>query len=368
MNKGKGKGKKRAALQTTGSKQPGSSKRARRHEYNSQVDAQDDTACRETNTQTACGTVLSTTELLEQVLSFLPFKKIFIAQRVSKYWKDVIADSPDIQQKLFNRLSTKPRELWALFKRETRHSDPDSAETSGLTGVQEYSMQKVDQPQHYVYPYTWLIVDLNPMMTMDTGPFARRKLPAFKGVSQDFGIRGEIVCYTGTMDALKQRATMYLSDPPCLSASLGVTAFYRDADASATTFPIKVCMPGLDLRSATGLKVGHVLKAIASEKGSGCCIRSQDGRDLPHSASALGYQMALGSRMVTMYDLEHTVRRMHGWKRICRSDAVELVITLQPTDEVVPIVTSAAERNAVFGAEGYCVDKDYYRERQEWLD
>jgi hypothetical protein len=297
----KGKGKKRAALQPAESRFSDSSKRTRRHDCNSQVDTPDDTACNETSTQTACGTVLSTTELLEQILSFLPFKKIFITQQVSNYWKDVIADSPDSQQKLFNRLSAKPRELWALFERGNRHSDPDSAEMGGLTGVQEYSVQKVDQPQHYVFPYTWLIVDLNPMMTMDTGPFARRKLPAFKGVFQDFGIRDEIVCYTGTMDALKQCATMYLSDPPCLSACLGVTNFYRDADASPTTFPIKVCMPGLNLRSATGLRFGHVLKAIASEKGSDCRIDPLDGRDLPHSASALGY------RMVTMHDLEHTV-------------------------------------------------------------
>jgi hypothetical protein len=358
-----GKGKKRAALQTAESKYSGSLKRARRHECTSQVDTQDDTACRKTNTQTACSTVLSTTELLEQILSFLPFKKIFITQQVSEYWKDVIADSPDVQQKLFNRLSAKPRELWALFEREDRHSDPDSAETSRLTGVREYSMRKVDQPEHYVFPHTWLIIDLNPMMTMDTGPRARRKLPAFKGTFRDFAIScEEKVGYTGTFDALEQRATMYLSDPPCLNATLNITTFYRDADASPTTFPIKVYLAGFGINSYTGLKLEHVLEAISSDKGYCCLIESQDGRDLPYSASALA------RRNMTMLDVEHTVRRMHGWKRICRSGAVELVITLQSTDCVVPIITSAAERNAVFGAEGYCVDKDYYGERQVSLD
>jgi hypothetical protein len=349
----KGKGKRRAAPQTTGGDHSGSSKRARLRECNSQVDTQDDITCRDTNTQTACSTVLSTTELLEQILSFLPFKKIFITQQVSKYWKEVIADSRDIQQKLFNRLSAKPRELWALFEREYRYSDTESAETRRFTGLQEYSMRKVDQPEHYVFPHTFLIVDLNPMMTMDTGPFARRQLPAFKGTFRDYAnTRKEKIGYTGTFAALKQRATMYLSDPPCLNAYFDISTFYRDADASPTTFPIKVYLAGSNLNSDTGLKVEHVLKAISSDKGSSCLIEPQDGRELNYSASALA------RRMMTMLDVEHTVRRMLGWKRICRSDAVELVITLQSTDCVVPIVTSAAERGAVFGDEGCYVSRE----------
>jgi hypothetical protein len=47
--------------------------------------------------------VSKTTELLENILSFLPTNDIFTVQQVSKPWKEAIATSPSIQRKLFIR-------------------------------------------------------------------------------------------------------------------------------------------------------------------------------------------------------------------------------------------------------------------------
>jgi hypothetical protein len=45
--------------------------------------------------------VISTTELLENILMFLPMKDLLLAQRVSRNWKAVITKSISLQQRLF---------------------------------------------------------------------------------------------------------------------------------------------------------------------------------------------------------------------------------------------------------------------------
>ena len=45
--------------------------------------------------------VFLTTELLENILQFLPMKDLLLAQRVSRNWKDVITKSNSLQQMLF---------------------------------------------------------------------------------------------------------------------------------------------------------------------------------------------------------------------------------------------------------------------------
>jgi hypothetical protein len=64
--------------------------------------------------------VLDTTELLECVLGHLAPKQIFGVQRVARLWKDVIARSLGIQEKLFLKLQNEPAELWAVFEYDVR--------------------------------------------------------------------------------------------------------------------------------------------------------------------------------------------------------------------------------------------------------
>ena len=53
-------------------------------------------------------------EILEDVLRFMPSKNFFGVQRVCSQWKDLIASSPAIQEKLFLRLRNDMSETWLL--------------------------------------------------------------------------------------------------------------------------------------------------------------------------------------------------------------------------------------------------------------
>lgn len=50
--------------------------------------------------------VFNTAELLENILSFLPFKNLFGVMRVSKQFKSAIDNSPTLQRMIFLRLSS----------------------------------------------------------------------------------------------------------------------------------------------------------------------------------------------------------------------------------------------------------------------
>lgn len=70
----------------------------------------------------ATNAVLYTTELLENILEFLPVQDLLLAQRVSQKWKAVINKSKTLQQTLVLFLVPKPPDfLWML---ERRHTNP----------------------------------------------------------------------------------------------------------------------------------------------------------------------------------------------------------------------------------------------------
>lgn len=64
--------------------------------------------------ESAGQSVLETNELLENILSYLPAKKSFVIQRVSKRWNSIIATSPSIQRKLFTFCEQRKRNLGAI--------------------------------------------------------------------------------------------------------------------------------------------------------------------------------------------------------------------------------------------------------------
>jgi hypothetical protein len=68
--------------------------------------------------ESACSSVLAIPELLENIMSFLPAKTIFRVQRVSQNWKNTIARSVSIQEKLYLRCQGKPQEVWELHNKK----------------------------------------------------------------------------------------------------------------------------------------------------------------------------------------------------------------------------------------------------------
>ncbi|KAK5680168.1 hypothetical protein LTS10_007095 [Elasticomyces elasticus] len=78
-----------------------------------------------TTKHSAFNAVLLTTELLEHILSQLPMKDLLLAQRVSSEWRDVICQSPLLQQQLFF-LARREEFVWNLTL-------PDAKTGSGHT-------------------------------------------------------------------------------------------------------------------------------------------------------------------------------------------------------------------------------------------
>lgn len=53
--------------------------------------------------------VINTTELLERILLQLPIRRVFVFQRVCKYWLEVIRKSPDLQVYLYQRMTRRAK-------------------------------------------------------------------------------------------------------------------------------------------------------------------------------------------------------------------------------------------------------------------
>ena len=100
-----------------------------------------------TEPRSACQDVLGTTELLEHIISFLPMKMIFTIQSVTKQWRDVIATSPSIEEKIFLRPKNTPKET----------CDPR------LMGWPYRALQRLGRP----VPSTFTLVSLNPELRHD---------------------------------------------------------------------------------------------------------------------------------------------------------------------------------------------------------
>jgi hypothetical protein len=69
----------------------------------------------QTTLRPACESVLATPDLLENILTYLPAKNIFGITQVSTGFRNCVANSPVIQEKLFFRASGPPKETWQVI-------------------------------------------------------------------------------------------------------------------------------------------------------------------------------------------------------------------------------------------------------------
>jgi hypothetical protein len=104
----------------------------------------------------ACQTVLSTTELVEQIIMHLPAKRVFRAQRVCKTFANVIATSPSIQKKIFKRLSTGPLKQTRIFTTSlTKGKHASRMDTSGKAKL---AINK--RPRRVLSPWLTIVSDV----------------------------------------------------------------------------------------------------------------------------------------------------------------------------------------------------------------
>ena len=188
---------------------------------------------------------------------------------------------------------------------------------------------------------------------MERGKPARRPLVAVDGqrVSCAVAISStERVRYRGTMALLEQYSTMYLTDSPTLEADLRIIVYYRDADASPTSTPVRAGLLSVRVESSTGVKLQDLIEGVHSGKSVGCEIFGYDKPDLHPKGRAIDIGNWDRLRQeTTLAGLEDSVREAYGWKRAVRDLTFQLEMFLEASawEGLVPIVPTAEERRAV---------------------
>jgi hypothetical protein len=189
--------------------------------------------------------VFSTTELLENIISFLPVKKIFNIQCVYKRWKDVIAASPSIEEKMFLRLRTTPKEM---------------CEPQALGW-------RINALQYHRLPSMFTLVTLNPQLQHDPICSLRRWGLSCAG-------HGRRVMVRWGPAPIRQCHSLfdtYICDPPCKRAEVGLTVRFkkevRGIVDSDTNYPIKIWVSNVIARSESGLTFQDVLMAALNARG-----------------------------------------------------------------------------------------------------
>jgi len=172
--------------------------------------------------------VLDTVELLEHILFHLPASEIFVIQRVSSLWKQVVATSPALHDKLFLRLKSSFDPSWTLSSTtdfETRGYDIESGTMASTTASN--------------------LVQLNLLLQR-----VRTQNASFDTkLSRPGG-------------GLWRNA--YITDPPCHSVHLEFD-WHIDGSPSSLAVPFTYGRAGVHITSESGLTLGDVVDAILSQ-------------------------------------------------------------------------------------------------------
>ena len=166
--------------------------------------------------------VLDTTELLECILSHLPMKQIFGVQRVSRLWKDAVARSPIIQEKLFLKLKSKPTELWALLE-HARRAQFKGRELRLEKLTSESDVESVSATDATMFAP----VALNPFLQLghdpDEGPMCDK--PVYDRARYHTPETTEF-CEGLAFGLGSSLMDTHISDPPCMRARVALSYYF----------------------------------------------------------------------------------------------------------------------------------------------
>jgi hypothetical protein len=248
--------------------------------------------------------VFETYELTEHILSFLPPRDIFVCQRISKAFKDVIDDSHKLQELMFLRLTRTPRQTWQLESLDSQINGHGEGITSvdPAAGAVLLKLPRghVSQVQRFVKPHLTLTpAIMNPMLLRSLVFNDRERNPDTWSPNECGYIMlmpGKyILCGSlkikNILRDFKQHWSLldtYLTDPPCRQAWIEYRALRVPSRISRIEFS------GL-LEVKTGITMGHVLNAPYTVRGAAQftrlvltewqpwtsqCIHSVNGREL----------------------------------------------------------------------------------------
>lgn len=311
---------------------------------------------------TARDTVLHVSELLECVLSHLPPRNIFTLKRVSRFWKNTITASPELQEMMFLRpqLTKEALEVWEASDPEAKRVPVDRPDASPSAHYCDckLKLRRVGLPREFNANHNddderklFLPVALNPLM--EKANCARRALVAADGqgvACSTAKLSTECVIYHGTIALLEQYPCMYLTDPPTLETDVAFIVYYRDADASLTATPVRAELLSITIESSAGVKMQDVLEEMLRGERFECDVFG------PYDRRFKGRMFESGEwdkqrQRPTLAGVEELVRETYGWKRAVRDSIFELEIFLKAAvwKGLRPIVPTAGERRAVVG-------------------
>jgi hypothetical protein len=193
--------------------------------------------------------VFETIELLENIVSFLPAEKIFNIQRVSKQWKAVIAASPSIEEKMFLRLKTAPKETYEPHALGWR----------------------ISALQYHRRPSAFTLVTLNHQLRHDPICSLRRWGLTCAGHER----RVMVQWGPAPIRQCHSLFDTYICDPPSKRAEVCLTVSFkkevRGASDSDTKYPTKIWVSNVTAKSESGLTFQDVLRAALNAHGQTEC-------------------------------------------------------------------------------------------------
>lgn len=211
--------------------------------YQAPLDASQRRFTRHMPTESARKAVFDTSELLERIIVHLPMKDIFIIQRVSHQFQNIIATSPEIQTKLFLRLKNQPREAWKI----------DDRSEHGIRRLGESEKREGE----IVSP-----VALNPLLVecgvpsyMSHAVIHRpAKWTGPQSVKMDFDS-----AHLGEHPSFLK---MYITDPPCYTAMAGMSVeLLLDPEHTELLDSDDTTAVGVAMNKDDGLTLGDIIHA-----------------------------------------------------------------------------------------------------------
>lgn len=278
-----------------------------------------------TSAEVAFRRVFGTAELLEQIICYLPMKKVIDVQLVAKQWNNVIAGSPSIQEKLFTRRESEGQEIWVLVKRKP---------VRGPIYDRPKRVEALPPPGTLVLTP----VTLNPMLH-ETRTW--REPNGFRFPISSMPDRVSI-SFCAWANALRYNEScirnMFITDPPCTAVRIHYLIIYLGFPETRLQHPhpdyfdrnhpkqdaLSVKISGITVESACGLTMRDIFKAALHSRGK--------------ARLSLTGGFYHERRDATVYEMLDLLMLTFGWTSVPESPFMELSmnsLTLGSTPVVI---------------------------------
>jgi len=234
--------------------------------------------------------VFTTSELLENVLSYLPPQQLFSLQRVSQQWRGVIAGFPGLQEKMFLRQSATPIESWTLENYEYPRS-LGSIGSIGSTILYRRHLRRVGMPRFRrsdgskTMRGKLLSLTLNPIFSLaDCSPMSysgamlyhNHRALVVTGMSAiersciAFSDHVSIRIRPGALRVDSSLRNVYFSDPPCRVVEAKLMVKFQGARPYVLN-QLTDTGSGFRVEKDAGITIGDILTAALETAKLNCC-------------------------------------------------------------------------------------------------